>query len=86
MSNKEIINDILISEKHLVYLYSTFLNEASNDTIYKEILSLVQENSEHKNRLFKIMLENNWYQLEAADQTKISQKYDQAQTELNQLQ
>lgn len=86
MEEKEIINDMLISEKHLVSVYSTFLNEASNNTIYQELLTLIKEASEQKNKLFEIMLTNNWYQLEAADANKINQKYIKAQEEFNKLQ
>ena len=76
MNEKDIINDILISYKHLVSSYAIALNEASNKDIYKLFFESFKNISSMQAKIFECAFQNGWYQLETADQTKIDKAYD----------
>ncbi len=76
MNEKDIINDILISYKHLVSSYAIALNEASNKDIYKLFFESFKNISGMQAKIFECAFQNGWYQLETADQTKIDKAYD----------
>ena len=76
LNDSDILNDILISYKHLVNSYATALNEASNKNIYKLFLELFESSSKIQAELFELSFKKGWYQLETAEETKIEKTYD----------
>lgn len=76
MNDSDILNDVLLSYKHLVSSYATALNEASNKNIYKLFLELLESSSKIQAELFELSFKKGWYQLETAEETKIEKAYD----------
>lgn len=76
MNDSDVLNDILISYKHLVSSYATALNEASNKNIYKLFYNLFELSSKMQAELFELAFKKGWYQLETADETKIDNAYN----------
>lgn len=76
MNDSDILNDVLLSYKHLVSNYATALNEASNKNIYKLYLGLLESSSKVQAELFELSFKKGWYQLEGADETKVEKAYD----------
>ena len=76
MNDSDILNDVLISYKHLVSCYATALNEASNKNIYKLFFDAFEESSKIQADLFECSFQKGWYQLESADESKIEKVYD----------
>lgn len=76
MNDSDILNDVLLSYKHLVSNYATALNEASNKNIYKLYLGLLESSSKIQAELFELSFKKGWYQLECADETKVEKAYD----------
>jgi len=76
MNDSDILNDIIISYKHLVSCYATALNEASNKNIYKLIFNAFENSSKIQAELFECSFKKGWYTLETADEDKIEKAYN----------
>jgi len=76
MNDSDILNDILLSFKHLVSSYSTALNEASNKNIYKLFFNAFENASKMQSDLFECAFQKGWYTLETAEESKIEKAYD----------
>ncbi|MDC3411996.1 spore coat protein [Aquibacillus sp. 3ASR75-11] len=85
MNDRDFVNDMLTTEKYITDSYSTALNEASNQAIYQDILTIFQESQDSQRNLYNLMFKNGWYSMEAADQQKIQQAYQQFSGYMNQL-
>ena len=76
MNDEDILNDVLISYKHLVSCYATALNEASNKNIYKLYYDVFSSSSKMQADLFDLSFKKGWYQLETAEEDKIEKAYN----------
>ena len=76
MNDEDILNDILISMKHLVSSYGIAVNEASNKNIYKLFNSLLNNSSKLQAELFDLSFKKGWYTIETADNKKIDNAYN----------
>ena len=85
LNDSDILNDILISYKHLVSCYAAALNEASNKNIYKLFLNLFESSSKIQAELFELSFKKGWYQLETAEETKIEKAYNKFNKCLSEL-
>lgn len=85
MSERDFINDILTTEKYMTDAYSTAMNEASCQNIYQDISSIFNETQDCQRNLYNQMFKNGWYSIEAADQQKMQQTYQQFSGYTNQL-
>ncbi|MRH44691.1 spore coat protein [Aquibacillus halophilus] len=85
MNDKDFVNDILTTEKYMTDSYSTALNEASNQAIYQDLSTIFQETQDCQRNLYNLMFKNGWYSVEAADQQKVQQAYQQFTGYTNQL-
>ena len=84
MNIRDFANDLLATEKHITDAYSTYLNEASNQHLYQEFLSIFTEAQNEQRELYNLMFRKGWYGLEAADGQQLQQKYQQFQGYTNQ--
>ena len=75
LNDEDILNDILISMKHLVSSYAIGLNEASNKNIYKLFSSLLNNSSKLQAELFDMSFKKGWYTIETAEDKKIDNAY-----------
>jgi len=76
LNDEDILNDILISMKHLVSSYAVGLNEASNKNIYKLFSNLFNNSSKLQADLFDMSFKLGWYNIETADEKKINKAYN----------
>lgn len=77
MSDRDFINDILTTEKHMTGSYSTALNEASHESLYKDLNQIFNETQDCQRQLFNVMFKKGWYSFDAADQQQLNQSYQQ---------
>ena len=75
LNDEDILNDILISMKHLVSSYAIALNEASNKNIYKLFNTVLNNSSKSQANLFDLSFKKGWYTIETADNKKIDNAY-----------
>lgn len=77
MSDRDFINDCLSMEKYMTASYSTAMNEASHEQLYKDVNQIFNETQDCQRQLFNLMFEKGWYSFDAADQQQLTQKYQQ---------
>ncbi|MDD4036414.1 MAG: spore coat protein [Bacilli bacterium] len=77
LNDRDILNDILTTEKNMSNNYSIVLNEASNDFLYNELFKIYQETQSAQRELFNLLFRKGWYALERADANKINSKYQE---------
>ena len=85
MNDCDILNDVLISYKHLVSSYAISLNEASNKNIYKLFLSLLESSRKIQAALFQLAFSKGWYNLETAEEVKVENTYNKFSKCLNEI-
>ncbi|WP_088104016.1 spore coat protein [Halalkalibacter urbisdiaboli] len=77
MNDRDFINDILTTEKYMTASYSVALNEASHQQLYSDILGIFTETQDCQRDIYNLMFKKGFYSLEAADQQKLQQGYQQ---------
>jgi spore coat protein CotF len=85
MNDRDFINDLLTTEKYMTTSYSMALHEASHQGLYNDILNIFTETEKCQRDLYDLMFKKGWYSIEAADQQKLQQSYQQFQGYTNQL-
>ncbi|MFC4387118.1 spore coat protein [Gracilibacillus marinus] len=85
MNDRDFINDILATEKYLTQAYSTALNEASNQTLYQDILHIFEDTQNCQRELYNMMFKHGWYSLDKATIQACEQSYQQFQQYKSQL-
>ena len=82
MTDKEILMDILETEKNMAVNMTYALNEASHEKLYNELFNIFEEISESAKELFALAYDLNYYQLEAEKKTKIEKTAQMLNQEL----
>jgi len=85
LNDEDLLNDILISMKHLVSSYAIGLNEASNKNVYKLFSTVLNNSSKLQANLFDLSFKKGWYTIETADNKKIDNAYNKFKKCLNDI-
>ena len=73
MTEKEMMTDILNSQKQMTGMYNTFVNECSAPAVRHEFMNLLNEEHQIQADVFSEMQKRGWYPVENAEQQKIEQ-------------
>ena len=84
-SDREIMDDILTSQKHITGVYNTFSNECVNEKLKNDMVNILNEEHAMQFNVFSEMQSRGWYSPEAAQQQKISQTKTKFENMANQL-
>ena len=76
MNDRDYLNCVLELEKNLSNYYSLALNEASNDYLYEDYFSLLEDTKDAARELYNFMFEYGWYTLEEEASEKVTKKID----------
>ncbi|MFE8702301.1 spore coat protein [Cytobacillus sp. FJAT-54145] len=79
MNDRDFTNDILATEKYMTDSYCTYLNEASHQALYQDILTIFNETQNAQRDFYNLMFQKGWYSIEPAEQQKLQQTYQQFQ-------
>ena len=71
--DKEMMEDVLSTQKHLTGTYNTFANECASPAIMNELMSILEDEHKMQHDVFCDMQKNGWYQTEPAQAQKINQ-------------
>lgn len=71
MSDREILMDVLETEKNMSVNMTYALNEASHEKLYNELFNMFEEINESAKELFAIAYNLNYYKLKAEKSTNI---------------
>ncbi|WP_124726653.1 spore coat protein [Staphylospora marina] len=74
MNDRDRINDVLAMEKYICDGYNHATTEASNDTLFRTQMNLLNEVFQAHRDCFNLMHQKGWYKLEAASPQQVSQK------------
>ncbi|GAE33206.1 spore coat protein [Halalkalibacter akibai] len=77
MNDRDFINDILMCAKNMTNSYSVALNELSHDQLYQDVNQIFNETQNCQRELYNVMFRKGFYGLEAAEQQKLDQSYQQ---------
>ncbi len=72
-TEKEMLTDLLTSQKTMTDGYNTFANECATPMIKTAFMNILNEEHQIQNEIFLEMQKHGWYQTEAADQNKVCQ-------------
>ncbi|WRS27520.1 spore coat protein [Oscillospiraceae bacterium MB08-C2-2] len=75
---KEIMTDLLSSQKFITDGYNTFANECATPAVKTDFMNILTEEHRIQQEIFNEMQSRGWYPTEAADMNKINaakQKY-----------
>lgn len=73
MTDREYMDDILVSSKSLSNLYHYAVQESPTDKIHYEFKDILNKSLEMQHDIYDIMTQKGWYQIEAAPASKINQ-------------
>lgn len=82
MNDRDYLNSILELEKNMSNNYSIALNEASNDYLYEDYFSMLEDSKDMARELYNLMFKNGWYSLEEIDNTKLDDKINSLEQKL----
>lgn len=79
LNDRDRINDILALEKYLTDSFNVSAREASHPQLHEDIMSILNETHQCQYVLYELMFRKGYYKLEAEDQSKLDQTYQQFQ-------
>lgn len=85
MSEEDILNDILLSEKSISNSYSVAINEMSNKYLYKKVMNIFEDTKDIARDIFNLMFEKGWYTVPVEEDKKIEKSYTKYNNKLNEL-
>lgn len=85
LNDKDYINELLSCLKEMEKNLTIAKTEASNENLYNEYKQICEEISSLGRRTYEIMFKNGWYELEKAQNEKITEKYNMLNTKLQDL-
>lgn len=85
MNDRDFANDMLATEKYMTSSYCTYLNEASHQQLYDDIMMIFKDTQDCQRNIYNLMFQKGWYGVEAAQPQKLQQDYQQFQGYSNQF-
>ncbi len=73
MGDKEILQDGLISQKHITESYNIFAGECVNEQLRSTFLNILDDEHRIQADMFCSLQSNGWYQVENAPAQKVQQ-------------
>jgi spore coat protein CotF len=71
-TDREIMDDVLTSQKHITGVYNTFSNECVNQQLQNDMLNILKEEHGIQFTVFSEMQKRGWYSPCAAEAQKIN--------------
>lgn len=86
LSEKELINDALTSEKQLLHVYGTYLAEATCPNLRNELTRIITETQQTQFEIYKAMEQKGWYNIKNAELQEVQQAVQKFQQMKNEIQ
>lgn len=77
MNDRDMLNDMLSTEKYMTASYSVALNEASHEQLYQDLSMIFNETQQCQRDLFNLMFKKGWYKMDAANGGQLQQSHQQ---------
>ena len=85
LNDKDYSNELLTCLKEMEKNLTITKTEASNETLYNEYKQMCESVASLERRTYELMFRNGWYELEKAEEQKITEKLNMLSTELQDL-
>ncbi len=85
LNDKDYITAVLTCLKEMAKNYTVALTEASNETLYQKYFNVFTDISNLQREVYEVMFRKGWYQLEKAEEQKITEKSQKLSQEYNDL-
>lgn len=85
MNDKDYLNSILELEKSMSNNTAVVLDEASNGDLYEDIFAMMEDLKDAARECYDLAFRLGWYSLEEAEETKIQEKINCLESELQTL-
>jgi len=85
-NDKDILANVLSYEKDNTSLYSTALNEASNQQLYQTLFEIFTETQNMQRSLYNLMFKKGWYSVDIESKSNLNStfsEYNQYKNDLN---
>jgi len=73
IGDREIMDDILTSQKHVTGMYNSFSNECVNMGLKNDFLNILREEHNMQSSVFAQMQQKGWYQPPQAQAQQVTQ-------------
>ncbi len=73
MQDKELLDDVLSSQKFITDIYNSYANECATAGIRDDMLTILREEHDIQADIYNEMSMRGWYQAQPAEQQKIDQ-------------
>ena len=77
MNDRDRLNDLLATEKYLTDSFNISAREASHSSLHQDIMTILNETHQYQYEMFELMFKQGHYKLEAEQQQKLDQAYQQ---------
>jgi spore coat protein CotF len=77
LNDRDRLNDIMAMEKYLTDSFNVSAREASHSYLHQDIMTILNETHQCQRELFELMFRKGHYKLEAEQQQKLDQTYQQ---------
>lgn len=84
LTDRDMLEDYLVTEKHLTDVYNTSANEADDDDLRSTLLNILLEEHQLVSATFSQMDSRGWYQVKNADIkdiTRVKKQFEDSRTE-----
>lgn len=85
MNDCDYLNSVLELEKNMSNNYSIALNEASNDYLYEDYFTMLEDTKDIAREAYNLAFEYGWYTLVEEEQTKVEEKINCFEQKLKEL-
>lgn len=85
MNDRDRLEDMLSTEKYMTGRYNVFANETSHPGLHEEIMTILNATHQCQFEMYELMFRKGHYKLEAEQQTKLDQAFQQYNGYMNQM-
>ena len=85
LNDKDMITDLLATEKNMNVNFATVLNEASNEILCQKLMECANQIRNAQRSLYELSFAKGWYTLEKKERQKITEAYTKHQTCITEL-
>lgn len=76
-NDRDMVNDLLSTEKYLTDNYNVFVKETSHEDLYRLTMGILNETHQAARDVFNLMFKKGWYTLTSAQSQTLQQTKEQ---------
>lgn len=77
MTDKDLLQDLLVTEKYITSAYDNFANESANPSLRQSVLNILNDEHNIQSDLWNTMNQRGWYQVQPAQPQQIQSAISQ---------